>query len=183
MAHFSQFVVRLHNDPAFRAKFADSPAQALQEAGFDPTMFALPQKIDANELAHRLDAVFSGREKVVVNNADELKQLSADEIWKRFGVIGLAGDAKQLVPGGAEDSGDVTAVVVYGSSVAVSNSNVAVVTSGRNIGVQSVEQLQQLRKLSRLSKEQLTFSVLGPDGVAVHNLSADVLHAFVGRLK
>ena len=47
----------------------------------------------------------------------------------------------------------------------------------------SVEQLQHLRKLSRLSKDQLTFSVTGPDGVAVHSLSAEVLNAFLSRLK
>ena len=129
MANFSQFVTRLHDDTAFRTLFAKSQAQALQEAGFDPSMFVLPSQIDYNQLTQRLNNVFRGSEQVTLNSTSEAANLSADQIWQRFGVIGLTSEASGLIAVADDPTAIVVAVVVYGSSVAVSNSNIAVVTS------------------------------------------------------
>lgn len=108
--NFSEFFARLHSDPKFRARFAASPAAVLAEAGFDPKKLQLPSNIDADELAGRLERLFSGRQVYEVPTPEVAEKLSADELWSRFNVIRgtashSAGDTVPLV----------VAVVAYGT--------------------------------------------------------------------
>lgn len=185
MSDFSAFVTRLHNDPQFRQQFANAPAQTLRQAGYDPTMFALPDKIDANALGQRLTRVFSNQEQVTISDEKAVAKLTPDQLWQQFGVIGLTSTEQNLVSSVADVSSDAVAiaVVIYGSAVAVSNSNVAVVTQGVPVWMKSIQQLQVLRSLAQQPRGSLQFSVAGPDGVAVHGLNADTVSAVLDRAK
>lgn len=185
MSNFSAFVTRLHKDPQFRQQFANAPAQTLRQAGYDPTMFALPAKIDATALGHRLDRVFSNQEKVTISDPKAVAKLTPDELWQQFGVIGLTSEEQNLLSSVADVTSETAAiaVVVYGSSVAVSNSNVAVVTQGVPVWMKSIQQLQVLRSLAQQPRSALQFSIAGPDGVAVHGLNADTVSAVLDRAK
>jgi hypothetical protein len=144
-------------------------------------MLALPKTIDVDALSQRLDRVFSGQETVKIDDAKTVAKLSPDELWQRFGVIGLDRETKDLVGSAVADAVAV-AVVIYGASIVVSNSNTALAVSGSPSFIASIEQLQTLRDLARLRKGDLKFSVSGPNGVAVDGLSADVIGALLARL-
>ncbi|HTF69510.1 MAG TPA: hypothetical protein VK638_43210 [Edaphobacter sp.] len=161
----SALVERLYSDASFRERFAAMPAQVLLEAGFDPTMFALPATIDPDDLEQRLAHLFDASKSV--HGATDKKDLAANELWKGMSLIELSKDLRDLIPSKVSDS----PVIVYPTILGVTT------------GLPEMDQLKVLRKLSSLPKEQLTFTVAGPDGVAAHTLSADVLTAFMSRLK
>jgi hypothetical protein len=184
MPNFSAFMVRLHNEPQFRQQFAKTPAETLRQAGFDPTMFAIPSHIDADALGQRLNRIFSSQEKVTLDDPQAAAKLTPDELWQRFGVIGLNPAERGLIGSSVADAEAVAvAVVVYGVSIAVTNANVAVVVQGSASWMKSVQQLQLLRQLTQQPRSALQFSVAGPDGVAVHGLSADAVAAVLDRAK
>ena len=184
MANFSAFMKRLHDDRQFRQQFAKAPAETLRQAGYDPAMFALPAHIDPDALGQRLSRVFSGQEKVTLDDPQAAAKLTPDELWQRFGVIGLSSAERNLVGSSAADVESVAvAVVIYGVSVAVSNTNVVVAVQGSPSWVKSIEQLQVLRSLTQLPRNAVQFSVSGPNGVAVHGLGADAVSAVLDRLK
>ena len=142
-AKFSELFTKLHKDPGFRARFAKNPAKALAGEGFDADKLALPSKIDPADLEHKLDRLFSGREAYVAPPA-EAADMSADELWNKFSVIGKAGARSE------ESSPIVVAVVAYGAA-SVTGTPVVV---GRAV-------------LER------RHSVVGPNNYRVENLNID----------
>src|SRR5262245_39632393 len=97
---FSELLVRLHDDPAVRKRFADSPATVLREEGYDPDLLALPAKIDAAALEQQLNRIFREREPLTGDVATVAK-MSPDQLWERFKVIGLNPESKAIL--GADD--------------------------------------------------------------------------------
>jgi hypothetical protein len=184
MANFSAFMIRLHNDAKFRQEFAKAPAETLREAGYDPGMFALPAHIDADALGQRLNRIFNNKERVTLDNPQADAKLTPDELWQRFSVIGLTSAERNLIGSSVADAEAVAvAVVVYGASIAVSNTNVVVATQGSASWMKSVQQLQVLRSIAQQPRNAVQFSITGPDGIAVHGLSADAVGAVLDRLK
>lgn len=175
------FVKRLHTDSQYRSRFAERPAEVLSEAGVDPEALALPGKIDEGALAARLAKLFANEGSSISDPIDVTKY-SIQELWDRHGAIGWRTD---LSAAASEPSNETrvtvtnaAAIVIYGASIAVS-----VVSVGGRSGIMSVDELAQLRALSRQPADQLTFSVTGPDGTKVEGITSDMLRAFLGRLK
>ena len=166
----ANFVGRLRDDPGFRRRFAQAPAAMLKALGVDTQNLALPDRIDEDTLVEHLER---GGGRAIPPDLD-LASLDPKTLWERFGIFGwseqAAGDDGRGVP--------VTAVVVYG--VAVVFGSVAVV--GKRF-VASLSQLKVLRDLARAPAEELRFSIKGPDGIAVDDVPADAVAAFLDRLK
>jgi hypothetical protein len=182
---FSELLVRLHTDSAFRQRFASSPAAVLREEGLDPDILSLPTRLDADAIEQQLTRIFRQHGESLTGDAATVSKLSADELWERFKVIGLNPEALALA-GGPVGSDVAVAVVAYGTSMVTSGSGtqVVVATAGRGIaGLRSLEQLTQLRELMRRPSVELEFSVTGPDGVTVTGLTKDVVEAFLSRVK
>jgi len=166
----SAFLTRLHKDRSFRERFAAEPAAVLAEAGVDADAFALPDKIDPDTLAARLERLFAGAEPEP-GGSQNVGELTPQELWDRHGAIAWK---ENYGPG---DRKSAPAMVIYGGFMASS------VRFGNTTGVMSVEQLAALRALSRQRPAQLTFSVTGADGARVDGLTAAAMNAFLSRLK
>lgn len=164
----SEFVQRLHGDARFRKRFAGDPAGELRKAGLDPDAFELPERIDPDALAKRLDAMLPS---ATAEREGALDRLDAQQLWDEFGWI-------RWKPG-ADTASIAVAVVIYGVSMVTSQTS-SVTVVGRQI--HTVEQLARLRALARQPADQLRFAVIGADGERVEGLNADVLRAFVERL-
>ena len=183
---FSGLVGKLSHDEAFRRQFTAAPAKTLEQAGLDPTLLALPAHLDYDSLTARLAQIGS-----VNVPSGSTGSLSADELWQRFGVIGLSKEAIGLISTDGTDSSsvvsatstttDITAVVIYGSSMATSDTVTTVTTVGGGFGAGSLDQLQALRSLAQHPRDQLTFSIAAPNGIAVHGVNADMIKAFLAR--
>jgi hypothetical protein len=50
----SEFIARLRQDPALRARFRQNSRAVLREAGIDPTPFNIPEQLDERALARLL---------------------------------------------------------------------------------------------------------------------------------
>jgi len=179
MAVSKSFVGRLHSDVTFRKRFAKSPRAVLAAAGLDPDALSLPDHIDEQDLERRLNQVFSGRDWHEAFAASNPGNLTAKDLWDRFGIIGWASDAAVR----SDDPAVATAVVIYGVSVVTSSSSQVATQGNIALAVVSVEQVRALRDLARLPRESLRFSIAGPDGVAIEGVSADLLAAFLARVK
>ncbi|WP_143748630.1 hypothetical protein [Mesorhizobium sophorae] len=176
----ASFINRLRKDKDFRHRFVQSPKDVLSEEGLNPDVLALPDRINERDLLKKLEHVFSGREWQDEFARAKPETLTAGELWERFGVIGWKGSAA----GGGKSGIDVSvasAVVIYGVSV-VTSSSTQVAAAG-SLAMTSVEQLRSLRELARVPKEKLSFSIVGPDGVAIEGVNADMLAAFLARVK
>ena len=179
----ASFVGRLFRDKAFRSKFVNNPDKSLKDEGLDTGGLALPAKIDEQKLMEKLEAVFSGSSWHDGVAPPDIGALTPDALWERFGIIGSKTTARDNAAT-TSAAAVVTVVVVYGVSVVTSG----VVVAGRQIpaalrgGVLSVNQLKTMRELGRAAPDSLSFSIQGPDGVAVHDLGADALGAFLDRL-
>ena len=172
------FISRLYRDKQFRQRFVRSPKDVLSEAGLDPDALALPDHIDEKDLSEKLDRAFSGREWQQEFMRAEPATLTVEQLWDRFGVIGWKRS------GGVSSSTDVAAaVVIYGVSMVTSSSSQVTTQVAGSLAMVSVEQLRALRELARLPREQLRFSIVGPDGIAIEGVNADMLAAFLARVK
>jgi hypothetical protein len=168
----ANFVGRLRADARFRKRFADAPAETLKTMGVDTTGLALPARLDERALLAHIERGASG---IDIPDDVDLTKLDPDELWDRFGIIGWK---PELVN---RDGGVATAaaVVIYGVAVVI-GSNVVVV--GKQF-VASLGQLKVLRQLAQLPAEELRFSIRGPDGVAVEDVPADAVSAFLEKVK
>jgi hypothetical protein len=174
-SRFSVFVQKLHNDAQFRKRFANHPADVLREFGLDPDLLDLPHRIDLAELEKRIAESHRGNARWTIPDAADAQRLTADELWERFHFIRLKTDANFAVSVTASISG-----VIYGTTA---TTNTVITTAGSSSGLQSFDQITRLRELSRLPKHQLRFSVTSSsDGIAVGDLTADTIRAFLGRV-
>jgi hypothetical protein len=171
---FTDLMNRLHKDEGFRRQFAAAPAKTLQENGLDPDLLSLPAHLDYAELTDRLNHVYKGPA------ADTAPAgISADQLWKRFGVIGLSKEANSQLAAAGDDPPPLVSIVIYGASIVTA----PVVVAGKEGGLRDVDQLQTLRNLSQHSRDKLSFSVSGPNGLKAQNVSADMMSAFLKRVK
>jgi hypothetical protein len=162
-----RFLRQLHEDRELRERFARHPAAVLSEAGFDPDLLDLPSRIDVERLEQRLQEIHRGTTERELPRGEDTAGLTADELWERFQFIRLKPDAV---------AGVTMPNVLYGTTP------VLVVGNAPGATLRSFEQIRQLREMSRMAPERLTFSVSGPDGVTVSDLTADTMQAFLGRL-
>jgi hypothetical protein len=168
------FVQKLHDDAEFRRRFAADPGSVLREFGLDPQLLDLPSTIDLDELERRIAAAHRGNARWTLPGAADVERLTADELWERFQFIRLKPHANFAVNVVGSISG-----VIYGTTATTS---AVITTAGSGRGLRSFEQVTRLRALSRLSKGALRFTVTSADGMAVADLPADTLRAFLARL-
>ena len=164
---FSSLFLRLSRDQNLRRKFAENPQEFLRDEGFDPSRLELPSNIDLATLDARVEGAFGNDSDDWTASEAEVASMSADELWSRFGVIGEKSESDDNAT-----ASPLVAVVAYGTSV--------VTTEGATI---AFERARTMRGLMRLRKSDLTFSVKGPDGVAVEDLPAATIEALLRRLE
>ena len=174
----SKLFARLMRDKAYRRRFAANPAEVLREAGYDPELLDLPTQMDAAELDAQLARVKAGSFDFT-GTQDEWDTLSADDLWRRFAMI-------RHKPAATSTSvvtvvGDPPAAAVVYGTTAVHLVTVAV--AGNEGGLRSKAQARLLQGLAKKNENEITFSVTGPDGVSVEDLSPRALEAFLRLLK
>lgn len=170
---FSTFVEHLHNDHAFRQRFAKDPAGVLREFGLDPDLLDLPAEINLRQLEERIAEGHRGNARWTLPDAAQSERLTADELWERFHFIRLRPEANFTVIGSVSG-------VIYGTTATTSTT---ITVQGGGAGLQSFEQITRLRALSRLPKGQLRFAVTSADGLAVADIRIDTLRALLGQVK
>lgn len=170
----ARFVRKLHDDSAFRSRFAADPGGVLREFDLDPALLDLPERIDLQELEDRIAAAHRGNARWTLPDAEDAKRLTADELWERFHFIRLRPDANFAVSVTASISG-----VIYGTTATTSTTITSVGGGG---ALTSFEQITRLRGLSRLPKHELRFTIASPDGLAVADLNVDAMRALLARL-
>jgi hypothetical protein len=173
------FIGRLHSDAALRKRFVKAPARTLSEEGFDAEALALPDRIDERALVAKLDKAVAGDRTFAARLNKEaaqtdLAKLTPNQLWERFGLIRSKAEIGSD-QAAANAAAIVVAVVIYGVSIVLGPATV--------IGsVSTVAQLKALRQLTQVPQDQLRFSVKGPDGAGVKELTADALRAFLHRV-
>jgi len=193
MTQSAEFVTKLHQDKEYRKFFCKNPKDALAKYGIDVDALVLPERIDEEQLMDRLDALFKG-ERAFEPATDIEPNLSAQELWDRFGAFGWAediraNDKKQLVIGTA------AALVIYGTSVAVSTSVIYGTTATTTIvggndkleferaSVFSIDHVKELRELQGMPLEDIRFNLHTNEGKVINSLPADLVLAFLERAK
>jgi hypothetical protein len=181
-AEVTAFVKRLHEDSAFRKRFASEPAAVLSEAGVDAAALALPAKIDEAKLAERLKNLFAGKAEAASDLLAAAPGLKPQELWDRFGAIAWAREPTVTTSVAVVNAVQnvSAAIVVYGTSFATSLVTSTVLAS--RSPVMSVDQVAAMRALAKQPAEELSFSITGPDGTRVDGVSAAALEAFLKRM-
>ena len=178
---FSALFRRLARDQALRQRFTTDPVGVLREEGYDPSLFDLPSRIDPEAFDRKIAELIAGAAPSAPPlDPAEVRQLNADELWSHFGVILEKSDeAQAVVATQVSNTAVAPAIVVYGTAAATSTSTIVTIGSD---GL-SYEKGQVLRKLAKLNKEDLRFTVTGPDGVAVRELSAAAAMALIRQVR
>jgi hypothetical protein len=173
---FSSLFLRLARDEELRRRFVEDPRGFLRSEGYDPDRFNIPEQLDLYGLEQKVDQAFGSTEVDWTAPPEEFEQMTPDEIWSRFGVI-----LERRSPD--DPSGPNIAITSVNTSVAP-----AVVAYGTSIvtsqgASMTFEKTRLLRNIAKLRKSDLTFSIKGPDGIAVEDLPASTIEALLRRLR
>jgi hypothetical protein len=154
---FTSLFLRLAGDKSLRRRFVEDPRGFLRSEGIDPDPFQFPERIDLDTLEQKIEEAFASQETNRTVPVTDVKGMTPDELWSRLGVI--------LKRGGTENV-TVDPVIVWPTF----------------FGSNALEtRLQQ--SIVKARKSDLSFSIKGPDGIAVEDLSASTVEALLQRLK
>ncbi|TIP18456.1 hypothetical protein [Mesorhizobium sp.] len=150
-------------DGKLREAFAEDPRASLAGLGFDVQLLDIPERLDLAKLENSIRQNVSAKEPAERERIFDT--LDPQALWDRFGWIGWRNpdNGGSTTAEAAATSNVSAATVIYGTSMVTSQtSNVTVNVNGQSI--HTVEQLAELRRLSKQPRNALRFSVKDRQG-------------------